>query len=292
MRLSEVVSGLSGKLIRDGEFEKLNFCTSGAQYEFLSFLEKEKFISKMNTKVTCVLCTSEIVDELPNHVQGVFLSDNPKFDFYRIHNKLNKLAHKEPTRIDSTAVISERAVIAKNNVIIGRNAIIEPNVLINENVIIGDDVVLHSNSVIGGRSFDFAKSQNGEVVGWIDAGKVIIGNRVEICSSSHIAQACLEEDITMLMDDCKIDSFVYLGHGAHIGKRTLIAAGAIIGGNSVVGDDSWVGINATVSNRIIIGKNARVSLGSVVTKNVGDDEIVTGNFAIPHDKFLSLLKRT
>ena len=31
-------------------------------------------------------------------------------------------------------------------------------------------------------------------------------------------------------------------------------------------------------------------MGAVVTKNVGDNETVTGNFAIPHSKFLKLFK--
>ncbi len=290
MRLSEVVEGTPGQLIKDGYFEKLNFCTSRVEYDFLTFMEKEKFVPKMSKRVSCVICTPEIVNNLPPYVQGVFLSDNPKYDFYVIHNKLSKMVQKEGTRIDPTAMISDGATVSPYNVIIGKNVVIEPNVVINENVIIGNDTIIHSNSVIGGRSFDFAKSKTGEIVGWVDAGKVVIGDRVEICSLAHIAQACLEEDTTLLMDDCKVDSFVHLGHGVHIGKRTAVAAGAIIGGNSIIGDDSWVGINATVSNRIVIGNNARVSLGSVVTKNVADCETVTGNFAIQHKRFIELLK--
>lgn len=292
MRLTDIIDVEKGELISDGSFEALNFCTADVDYQFLTFMEKEKFVSRMNKNISCVICTPELRNKMPDHIEGIFLSSNPKYTFYSIHNKLTMSSKKTPTIIDPTAIISDRAVIAEYNVTIGKNVVIEANVVINENVFIMDDVIIHSNCVIGGRSFDFAKSTDGDMIGWIDAGKVLIENHVEICSSAHIAQACLEEDITYLHENCKIDSFVHLGHGAHIGKRTLIAAGAIIGGNSIIGDDAWVGINATVSNRMRIGNDARVSLGAVVTKPVKEGEIVTGNFAIAHEQFLHNLKES
>ena len=197
---------------------------------------------------------------------------------------------EEPTVTDTTAFVSDRAVISDKNVVIGKNVVIEPNVVINENVCIKDNVIIHAGCVIGGKSFNFARSRKGELVGWIDAGKTVIGENVEICPLAHIAQGCLEDDVTLLKDNCRIDSFVHIGHSARIGERAMISAGAVIGGNSVIGDDAWVGINATVSNRITVGNNARVSLGSVVTRNVGDSETVTGNFAVPHERFIEILK--
>lgn len=290
MKLSEVVSGIEGELIKDGTFEKMNFCTSNAQYPFLTFMEKPKFVHKMSKYSVCALCTRELVDLLPNFVEGVFVTDNPKYDFYRIHNRMTEKQVKCPTKIDDSAVISEKAFVAGQNVVIGKNVIIEPNVCIHENVVIGDNVIIHSNAVIGGRSFDFAKSSAGDIVGWIDAGWVQIEDDVEICSSAHIAQACLEEDVTLLEEKCKIDANVYLAHGVHVGKRTMIAGGACVGGNCIIGNESWIGLNATVSNRITIGNNARVSLGAVVTKNVGDNTTVSGNFAIEHASFLEHVK--
>lgn len=292
MRLQDVIDIEKGELISDGSFEALNFCTADVDYNFLTFMEKEKFIDKMNKHISCIICTPEFRNRMPDHIEGIFLSSNPKYDFYSIHNKLSTSSKKIPTIIDPTATISDRAVIAEHNVTIGKNVVIEANVVINENVFIMDNVIIHSNCIIGGRSFDFAKSKDGDMIGWIDAGKVIIRDHVEICSSVHIAQACLKDDITYLDENCKIDSFVHLGHGAHIGKRTLIAAGAIIGGNSIVGDDVWIGINATVSNRMHIEDNSRVSLGAVVTKSVKNGEIVTGNFAISHELFINNLKES
>ena len=39
-----------------------------------------------------------------------------------------------------------------------------------------------------------------------------------------------------------------------------------------------------------IGTNARANMGAVVTKNVADNESVTGNFAIEHGNFIKNMK--
>jgi UDP-3-O-[3-hydroxymyristoyl] glucosamine N-acyltransferase len=70
----------------------------------------------------------------------------------------------------------------------------------------------------------------------------------------------------------------------------LVAAGAIILGSTVVGNDVWVGPGAIVSNELDIGDKAFITLGAVVTRDVGVGEKVSGNFAVPHDRFLEHLR--
>ena len=295
MRLSEIVRELDGKLIADGEFETLEYCTCNTDRKFLFFLENIKFINKINLNATCVLCKEELKDLLPNTIEGIFITDYPKEVFHIIHNELSQ--KEEYTGIISKNVIgngctiSKNAKIASQNVTIGNNTIIEDNVVIYENVEIGENCIIHSGSIIGGKAFTFARG-NGQILGLRDVGKVKIGDRVEICSLAHIAKGILPTDVTCIGDDVKIDAYVHIGHGACIGNRTMVAAGAIIGGNSQIGMDSWIGINATVSNRIIIGNNSRVNLGAVVTKDVLDNVSVTGNFAIDHRKFLDNLRES
>ena len=57
-----------------------------------------------------------------------------------------------------------------------------------------------------------------------------------------------------------------------------------------IGDDVWIGPNATIINELKIGKSANISVGSFVTKDVTVGQRVSGNFAIEHSRFLSLLK--
>jgi UDP-3-O-[3-hydroxymyristoyl] glucosamine N-acyltransferase len=65
----------------------------------------------------------------------------------------------------------------------------------------------------------------------------------------------------------------------------------LIAGSATIGDDVWIVPNASVSSGIIIGDNAFITIGSVVVKNVPSSSKVSGNFAIPHNKFIENLKR-
>lgn len=294
MKLSEVTKGIIGEFISEGEFETLEFCTSKLEISFLSFLENSKFVYSLNENITCIICTKEIVELLPKYIKGVFVAENPKECFYLIHNSLasNKKYYSNSfkTMIGKNCEINEMAYIYPENVKIGNNVIIEPMVVIHENTIIEDNCIIHSGSVIGGKSFAFAKLENGKILGLKDLGMVVLSENVEICSNCHIASGILPTDTTFLDKNVKLDAMVHVAHGVKIGERTLIPAGAQIAGNVTIGKDSWIGVNATIANRVEIGDNAKISLGSVVTKNVNSGDTVTGNFAIPHKKFIDFIK--
>lgn len=295
MNLSDVIKNLNGDLIQDAQFETLEYCTSSLEKPFLTFMENPKFIDKISRFATCIFCRRELVARLPKTIKGIFVTEFPKELFHAVHNELSvqegyKLQYSN-NRIGEGCEISPSACIASHNVTIGNRVVIEDNVIINDNVTIGNDCTIHSGAVVGGKAFTFARASAKQIIGLKDVGQVVIGDRVEIFSLTHIAKGILPTDITFIDDDVKIDALVHVGHGVKIGKRTLIAASALLGGNTIVGEDSWVGINATISNRITIGNKARVSLGSVVTKDVSDNETVTGNFAIEHSKFIEKLKQ-
>lgn len=296
MLLSDVIKDMEGRLLRDGMFQTLEYCTGGLKVPFLTFMGNPKFVDKMSPFASCVLCSEELADRLPPSVQGVFITESPKESFQIIHNRLCKdAAYCLPTtanKIGEDCIISERANIAGNSVKIGDRVIIEDNVTIYDHVTIGNDCVIRSGAVIGGKAFTFARAKGNRILGMEDLGQVVIGDRVEIFSLTHIAKGILPTDTTYIENDAKIDALVQIGHGSVIGERTLIAEGAVIAGNVRIGADAWVGVNATVSNRICIGDHARVSLGSVVTKDVADGQTVTGNFAIEHANFIQNLKKS
>ncbi|MDD3138578.1 MAG: DapH/DapD/GlmU-related protein [Lachnospiraceae bacterium] len=296
MRLKEVFNKLNRDnliLLRDAEFDTINYCTSEETRRFIGFLEKEKFLDKINPNMKCVICKNDFVDKLPKEIEGVIISNEPKADWYRIYDiwakeiKVNEM--RKPSQIGINCDISRMAYVAENNVKIGNNVTIEPFACIHENVTIGDNCIIHSGTIVGGRSFSKARTEN-EVLELVDLGQTVLEKNVELYSHVHIANGILPSDITYIGENSKLDAHIYVGHGTKLGKKVFIAAGAVLAGNCVIGDNVWIGVNATVSNRIIIGNNARVSLGAVVTKNVGESETVTGNFAINHEKFISLLR--
>lgn len=294
MLLSEVTNHVEGKLIRDGSFQTLEYCTGRLEIPFLTFMGNAKFINHISPYASCVLCSEELAELLPDTIEGVFVTKSPKEAFQNIHNRLKdddryKLPVRENT-VGTDCSISKSANIASFGVTIGDRVVIEDNVTIYENVTIGNDCIIRSGAVIGGKAFTFARTESAGILPMEDMGRVVLGDRVEIFSLSHIARGILPTDTTYLGDDVKIDALVHIGHGAVIGERTLIAACAIVAGNVSIGADSWVGINATISNRIRVGRKARVSLGSVVTKDVKDGQTVTGNFAVDHRDFIDNLK--
>lgn len=289
---------MDGKLISEGEFVTLNYCTAETEITFLTFLESPKYLDQLinNEQISCVLCTEEVFDLLPPKPYGIFVTKEPKVAFYKIHNSLvnntEYILPKHKTIIGEKCKISPLAYIASDNVTIGNNVIIGEFVSINEHTRIGNNCIIHQGTVIGGKGFSFTRQGTDNVLGLLDMGQTIIEDDVEICSNCHIARGTLPTDCTIIGRNTKLDAMVHVGHGTKIGRRVFIAAGAQISGNTVIGNDVWIGVNATISNRLEVGDKARISLGAVVTKNVPEGETVTGNFAIKHKRFMENLKNS
>jgi len=294
MLLKEFIDVINGRLVNNGEFEVLEYCTSNCNVPFLTFLENPKYWNSLNRNISCVITTESMVKRIPQFIKGIFIANEPKKEFVKLHNFLaenKKYADSEfKTEIGENCDISPMAYVAEKNVRIGKNVSIGPFAVIKENVFIGDDCVIYENCVIGGKGFNYVKTDDGVMLGMRDMGKVVIEEEVEIYPMCHIAKGPLPTDITSIGKSSKIDALVHIGHGTKIGAKTEIPAGAQIGGNCIIGEESWIGVNATVANRIKIGDGGRVSLGAVVTKDVADGQTVTGNFAVAHERFLSELR--
>lgn len=294
LKLSDFTNIFSGKLIKDGEFETLGYCTSGCGMKFLTFIENSEFIKKINPDAACVITTDGNLKNIPGFVNGIAVAEEPKKAFMELHNYMAKKGIYKHTDFDTVignnCNISPMACISEKNVVVGDNVSIGANTVINGNVTIKNNSIIHENCVIGGKSFNFTRTKDGKMFGMKDMGQVIVDEGVEICPMCHIASCPLPTDITYLGREVKLDAMVHIGHGTHIGAGTEIPAGAQIAGNCRIGEGAWIGVNATVANRINIGNRGRVSLGSVVTRDVKEGQTVTGNFAVEHGRFINELK--
>lgn len=294
MKLSELAKQLRMDVVRverDCEVSSIELCSKIGGTAALTFLAKEKFLPDIAVEgVAGVICPPELAEAIPPE-KGLLVTDDPKFAFYVLHNHWVDRQPKEqiPTVIGKNASISPEAYIAPYNVVIGDDVVIEPGAVIQEHVTIGDRVWICAGTMIGIRSFSPARYRD-QAIMLKDCGRTVIDDDVEICAQCGIAQGILKEDVTYLGKGVKLDNMIHVGHGTQLGARTFVAAGAQIAGNVEIGEDVWIGVNATISNRIRIGDRARVSLGAVVTKHVPAGETVSGNFAIPHKKFLENLK--
>lgn len=255
----------------------------------LSFLDDEKFVDLINSNpgITGCIVTPELAEKLVN--KFVIVADDPRFTFYTLFNHIGNSRYKRiPSEIHPSAQIHPRAYVSEHNVVIGENTRIAANVTILEGVSIGNNCFIQAGAVIGSEGFEYKKTRSGILPVFHD-GKVIIYDKVEIG-----ANCCIDKGFsfrnTILKDEVKIDNLTHIAHGVHIHKGAFIIAGTVLGGSTTVGEYAWVGINASVAPGVTILAKGFVSMGAVVTRDVAEDQQVTGNFAIEHQKFLSAFK--
>lgn len=290
MKLSDLKIG---EIIKDSVFDWLGL--TAEEYEgrkVLTFLNDEKYIEEVmkNKSVTSIITTLKIAEKIKSLNIGILISENPKKDFFELHNKLveeNFYFIKERNKISTKALISPRATIGEYNIEIEDNVLIEDNVTIYPNTVIKKNSIIRAGSRISGNGFEFSRLEN-EILSIVPGGKVIIDKNVEIQNNT-----CIDKGIfgnTYIGENTKIDNLVYIAHDVKIEKSTFIVGNSWIGGRVIIGENSYLGPNCTVKNGLKLGENSKVSMGAVVTKNIKANETVTGNFAISHADYLKILK--
>lgn len=290
MKLSKINIG---KILKDTDFNWLGL--TAEEYEnkkVLTFLNDIKYLKEIeqNKTIVGIITTEEVAKELLDTDYGILVAENPKREFFLLHNKLAQkdfYYSKRDNKISSKAIISEKAIIGKNNIVIEDNVVIEDGVSIYSNVTIKSGSIIKAGTVLGADGFQYSKFGE-EIIKVESIGELIIEENVVIQNNCVIDKGVFDK--TIIGKNSKIYNLVHIAHDSKIGENTFITAGVIICGRVKVGKNSYLGPNCTVKNGLILGENSKVSMGAVVTKNVGDNETVTGNFAIAHSKFLKLFK--
>lgn len=298
MLLSEILFELSivasYKIEQEKHFETLGLVESDVDIAYCTFLEDIKYLNVLKNNAVMIFTTAAIASEIISKGKGVCIVDNPRETFFLLHNQLrtNKkyIRKNQTTKIGKNCLINPLAVISEQNIIIGDNVIIEEFVVIREYTVIGNNTIIRAGAKIGGQGFEF-KRKNNTILAVEHLGGVVIGDNVEIQYNTCVDKAVYPWDNTYIGDNTKIDNLVHVAHAVKIDNNVLITALSGIGGRTIIKKDTWVGFGAIIKNGIIIGESARTNMGAVVSKNVDDGESVTGNFAIPHDKFIEQLKR-
>lgn len=228
----------------------------------LSFLKCTDYIGSAagNACIAGVFCTEEIAGGLPAHLEALVCND-PNWAFFTLVDFLAGRRQFPATRIDESA-ITGGAHVAGHGVAIAVGVRLD--------------------------TFEHQRTSQGMISPRHD-GELIVEPEVEIGANATTSKG-FSYRATIIRQAAKMDAGVYVRRGAHIGRRAIICAGSRIMGHAVIGDDTFIGPGATVSSRVRSGDGACVSIGSVVTRDVGPGEVVTGNFAIPHEKLIRSLK--
>ncbi len=277
LKLSEIANIIDGKVIGNPDsvvtgINELHIVKHGD----LTFVDHPKYYKKaLESAASYVIINKEVT---PPIGKSLIYHDAPMDAFNTL------IAHFRPM-VASAKMVSDSAIVREgtiiqpgafigNNVTIGSNCIIHANVSIYDNCIIGDNVILHSNTVIGGDAYYFQKRATGYVK-FLSAGRVIIGNNVEIGASCSIDKGVTGD--TIIGDGTKMDNQCQVGHDTTIGKHCLIGAFAAIAGVTTIEDEVIIWARVAINKDIVIGKKAVILATSAVDKSIEGDKVYMGS---------------
>ncbi len=277
LSLGEVAEIINGKVIGDSNavvtgLNELHVVRSGD----ISFVDHPKYYNKvLESAATFIIINKEVA--APEGKSLIF-HDAPMDAFNKLISYFRPMV-PSVSMVSSSAEIGEGTIIQPgafvgNNVTIGNNCIIHANVSIYDNTIIGDNVILHSNTVIGGDAYYFQRRESGYVK-FLSAGRVILGNDVEIGASCSIDKGVTGD--TIIGDGTKMDNQCQVGHDTVIGKHCLIGAFAAIAGVTVIEDDVIIWARVAINKDIVIGKKAVILATSAVDKSIEGDKVYMGS---------------
>lgn len=281
--------GLSGmEVVRDGRFAvtgKMSTPLDGLCVP----LRAAKYAAEVNAnpKIVAVVTRREVVDALDDRL-AIAIADAPDVAHGEIHAKLAEASEAKlrarANRIDASAVIDPSARIADHGVEIGPRVRIGANVSVAPGVSIEADCILHPGVALGVPGFNVGIIGGRQRV-VPQMGGVRLKPFVEMLANGCVARALFGGETTV-GEESVADNLVYIAHDVQIGRRVQICALVNILGRTVVGDEAYIGPSAVIKNGLHIGKGARVSIGAVVTQDIVPGATMSGNFAVPHDRFL------
>lgn len=217
----------------------------------------------------------------------IILLEYPDQFFYYLHNaKLHEYfspTHFEPF-IHPSAQISLRAIVSQN-VQIGANTVIHDGAIVLDNTIIGRNSVIYQNVTLGTTGF-FSKNVLGRKIQIEHFGGVKIGDNCIIHAGSNISRSVNYDEYTTLGNDTHVGIHTNIAHDCQIGENCDISSKVCLAGRVQIGNNVWIGASATISNSVQVGNNAAIKIGSVVISDVDQSKVVSGNFAINHQKNL------
>lgn len=291
-RLSEFDGSVAMQVVRDGPFSltgKLSTPLDGLCVP----LRSEKFAAAVNEnpRVSAVITYPHLVEHLDARL-AVAIAEQPEdahADLHAICAGFAEAALRErPNRIDSSAVIDPMASIAACGVRIGPGVHVGPFVRVSPGVTIETGCVLHSGVVLGGPGFNTGIIDGRQRI-FPQVGGVRLQANVELLGNVTVARALFGGETTIGEEVC-VDNLTYIAHDVVVGRRALICAHATVLGRVAIGDEAYLGPSATIMNGLTLGARCKISMGAVVTRDVSEGQRVTGNFAIPHQAFLTHLR--
>jgi len=255
----------------------------------ITYAKSLKFLKKSNYNgENCLILipqdfkqNQEFINYQKKFHNAIFIYvDNPLMEFLDIHDYFH--SHKLPHQWLHKPKDMGHGIYLGENVEIGENTVTYPGTVIYDNVKIGNNCIIHSNCSIGADGFRFLRMDDGTLRKMIHIANpgVIIEDDVEIFCNTNIARGIF--DPTLIGKGTKVDALVHVAHNVHTGENNLIIADTALGGSVKIGENNWIGVGSTISNGVIIGNNNWIGLGAKVAYDVGDNQRISGFYAVAH----------
>lgn len=314
-RLEEIVARFGGELKGDGSLAVFGLATiETATSDQLSFLANPKYRSQLAaTQAGAVILAAEALDACPC---AAIVTPQPYLYFARVSQWFANVPRPAPgihptavveshvptsVAIGPQAWIGEDVELGENCVIgaqcrigagtrIGADGWLYPGVTIYHGCHLGQRAIVHSGVVIGADGFGFAREATGEWVKIAQAGRVVIGDDVEIGANTTIDRGALED--TVIEDGVKLDNQIQVGHNVRIGAHSAIAGCVGIAGSAKIGARCTVGGAAVILGHLTLADGVNVSAGTLVGKSIATPGNYTGTVPfLPHDEWLKNFSR-
>jgi UDP-3-O-[3-hydroxymyristoyl] glucosamine N-acyltransferase len=310
MKLSEIARKISCRMTGDEDVEILRVAgIDEAGPGDLTFVSNRKYISHIsNTRASAIILGEDIpAVSIPSLRTG-----DPYLAFARALEIFYVPLHPAPG-IHPTAAIAEEVEIGDNVSIgaysvigkgckLGAGVTIHSHVVLYPNVSIGDAVVLHSFAVIrehcqignrvilqngvviGSDGFGFAPTRDGTFYKICQTGRVVIEDDVEIGANTTVDRAAVGD--TVIRRGAKLDNLVQIGHGAHVGEHSVLAAQVGLAGSTRLGNGVWVGGQAGFAGHLEVGDKAIITAQSGTSHDIAPGAMVSGSPAFDNSVWL------
>lgn len=280
------------KVVRDAEFSyvgKIPTALTGRVVPAMKLSHIES--AKHHDGIAAFIVPANIANLVPVEF-GLAITETPQIAAGIIQEQLCADADFQwegfQSKIDADANISPAAHVASHDVVIGAGTHIGPNAVILPRSIIGRNCYIGPGTVIGMEAFEhMAGSSPSRILP--QTGGVRIEDYVTIQANCTVVRATFG-GFTILGRETMLDCQVHVAHDCKIGQRVKLTACTEISGRVEIGDDSFLGPNCSISNGIKLGQKVHITIGSVVVRDVADGQRVTGNFALPHQKWLNFIR--
>lgn len=258
--------------------------------KLLTYIKNDKFfaLAQSNKAIEVILVPSDFEPKISNE-KVLIRSDDPQRDFFKLHkhlaSKTNFYGEDFLSRIDQDCDISPSAYVADKNVIIEKGVKIMPGAVILEKTILRQGVTIGPNTVIGFEGTQRIAITEGVFERVEHVGGVTIEKDSFIGANSVIVRGLFNQP-TMIGSEVNVGNLVNVGHGCSIGNQAMLLSHSVICGSTMIHESARVSPGAVVSNGLEVGKYANIKIGAVVVNNVGDNQELSGNFAVAHKKNL------